>query len=367
MMDIQRLLTILFLALLPMTPVSAQEKIRAGISVPLTGPGAPYGHDILNVLTFLNEAVYQGAFEFTIEDDRCDPRQAVSVAHKLINLDRIKYVLGLPCSGAVLAAAPVYEKAKVFTFVIGGSPAISSAGDLIFRTRPSDQGAAEVLFDYVAEHHKTAALIAEETDYAQDLKKAFAARNRSGSFGITEIDFISGTADFRPIVTALKHKNLGAFVVLPQSEETLALIVKQIRELGLHHPVYGSVFPGSATFIKAAGDQAEGIIFSTLPSNEEVLTTAGKELFEKFTAAHGPLNSVHYMFYCGHAQLQSLHAAVRSGQSVRSYLYQTAFDGIAGRYYFDSSGDIMGLPYVLRRIAGGRVASIEGRPSSLHE
>ena len=109
-----------------------------------------------------------------LKDDKCNGKDAVSVAHKLINVDKVSVVLGMACSGAALAAAPLYQRAKVPVIASSASsPELSSAGDYIFRTTPSDLEAGRKLKAHVAQKHRRFAIVSEETEYAQGLKQAF--------------------------------------------------------------------------------------------------------------------------------------------------------------------------------------------------
>lgn len=116
----------------------APAKVKIGVSVPLTGAGAAYGADIRNALVFANRRIAGSAYDLVIEDDQCSNKEAVSGARKLTTIDKVRYMLGFGCSGTVIASAPIYENAGVATIASGtGAPAISDAGDYIFRTKPS--------------------------------------------------------------------------------------------------------------------------------------------------------------------------------------------------------------------------------------
>lgn len=119
-------------------PAFAEPPQSIGVSLPLSGDGANEGRDLKNLLIFANDKLAGGRYRLRFEDDRCNDRDAVSVAQKLVSLDRVHYALGFACSGAVLAAAPVYEKGHVLTIAVAtGAPAIAEAGDYIFRTMPN--------------------------------------------------------------------------------------------------------------------------------------------------------------------------------------------------------------------------------------
>jgi len=105
------------------------DTIKLGVSSALSGDAATYGLDIKDALLFANQKYGDGRYEFVFEDDRCSGRDAVSVAHKLIDIDKVDAVLGFACSGAALAALPIYEKAHIPVMVTtASSPKIRDAG-----------------------------------------------------------------------------------------------------------------------------------------------------------------------------------------------------------------------------------------------
>ncbi len=89
------------------------EKIKVGVTLPLSGNSALWGTDIKNGLLFANEDLAQGRYELIIEDDRCDAKTAVTIAHKFIEIEKVKWVLGFGCSGTLLSTAKLYEQAHV--------------------------------------------------------------------------------------------------------------------------------------------------------------------------------------------------------------------------------------------------------------
>jgi len=66
--------TLILLALVSFTLASnsfAEEKIKIGVSVPLSGAGAAYGSDIKNALLFANKKLFHSSYDLIIEDDQC--------------------------------------------------------------------------------------------------------------------------------------------------------------------------------------------------------------------------------------------------------------------------------------------------------
>lgn len=351
----------LIIALLLLTPSWVlAEKIKIGVSVPLTGAGISYGQDVKNVILFANDLLGKGRFELVIEDDQCNPKTAVAVAKKFIFIDKVAAVIGLPCSGAALAAGPIYDEARIPTISsLASSSKISSLGPYFFRTRPSDLEAARVLYNHVSKSHKRQAILAERTDFAQSLANDYEANNKNKLVSIYREDFASGESDFRPILLKIKNQGIDSLVIFTQTEVPFAVIAKQLKTLALNVPFFGAIIPGSKVFVETLGADADNLEFVTLPDLSSFLTPKGTELFERFTQKYGQLNGMHFSFPVAFESFNALQLAEQSGKINLKVLEKESFDGLFGRYSFDTNGDISGVNFVIRRIIAGKILPVE--------
>lgn len=342
--------------LVHLAPAFAQQQpVKIGVSVDLSSEAVAYGTDIKNTILFANRKLAGGKYQLVIEDDKCSGKDAVTVAQKLVTVDKVAGVLGFACSGALLAAAPVYERAK--TVVISSSSssaAVSSAGDYIFRTVPSDSLVAKVLYSHVRGKHRRFGIITEETDYAQTLTQAFIEENTGGALELERKDYLPKTQDFRTMIIGLRQKGVTGIFLNAQAEPTLAVLAKQIREMNWPVALYAVYYPGSPAFLSVAGSAAEGIEYADVPSADEVLTPEGKKVFQEFVAQYGPPKSTDCFFVMAYAAFAALDRALQSGGDVKEYLYQHPVDSIYGTFSFDARGDIVGFKHVMRVIKNGK-------------
>jgi len=353
------MLSLTVLAVWPCASLAAPIKI--GLSVPLTGPAATYGMDIKNTILFANEELGKGRYEFIIEDDRCSPREAASIAHKFVADSAIKFVLGLPCSGPALSAAPIYERGQKLVFAFASAPELSNSGEYIFRGRPSDSETAVALAGLVAGRHNRIGILAEQTDYAQAIKEALLGEFAvQGKQAFSE-DYLSDTADFRAVLLRLKSRNIEGLVIVSQSEQTAALPLKQLRELTLELPIYGSNAMVSPTFLELAGIEAEGVVVVALPPVDSVLTAAGKKIYAKYLAKYGSPKSVDYFFYSAFEAFRAMDAALMSPADPRHFLSTGKFNGIFGAYSFNEHGDMVGVAPLARLIRSRKFEPVEPR------
>ena len=350
-----RSLILIALALIPLASPAEQSKhFKIGVSLPLTGEAATYGQDMKNSFVMANEELGAGRFELVFEDDKCSGKEAANIAQKFVNVDHVDYVMGYGCSGALLAAAPILEKAKIVTIDAGGSaPAISQAGDYIFRTITSDALTAKTLFPYVAARQKKAGILSVETDFSQGFLRAFQANN-SGQIEIIAENYLPESSDFRALMLKFKGYQVDSILLNPQSEAGLVNLYRQYKESKLDVPVYAIFFPGTPTFLEKFGRGADGIVFVDTPTFDEVANASGKKFFANFKKRYGSPASVEMLIATSYLAFDILQQAVASGEDAKNFLYSHHFKSIVDDIGFDSNGDVEGISLVLRTIKDGK-------------
>lgn len=335
------------------------EMYSVGVSLPLSGGASAFGNDLRDALVFANRELAENRFNLVFEDDKCSGKDAVSAAQKFISIDKIHMASGFGCSEALLAAAPIYERSKTLVISAGTSaPAISEAGDYIFRTYPSDTIPTGILFGYVAEKHKQFGILVEDTSYPTGFADAFTEHNSSNSLNIVRESFPPQTTDFRSILTRLRSSSIDGLLLIATSDQELAELVKQTRSLGWNVPLYSTYFGGSPTFRSLAGRFSEGIIFPDFPPIEEALTDKGRSLFKKFRAEFGPAKTSDYYFITASSAIIALSEVVKTDED-KNILYHGEFQGLSGPFKFDEKGDIIGISQVLNTVRNEKVVRME--------
>jgi branched-chain amino acid transport system substrate-binding protein len=360
------LLALVSLAYADQGPGAAARKIKIGVSTAMTGGAATYGLDVRDALMFANEKFGRGRFEIIFEDDKCSGKDAVTIANKFINIDKVDFVVGFACSSATLSAAPLYERAKIPVIVTcASSPKIAAAGDYIFRTFPGDLHAARRLYRHVHGKHNSLGILSEETDYAQDFKNAFLEENcgKEKPLTVIEENYLPDTVDFKALLLKLRSKAPDGLFINTQAEGAFAVIVKQLKELDWNTTVYGAYFPGSPSFLSEAGGAAEGIEFVDTPSLDFLLVPEGKAVLEEYSSRYPKMRSVEAVFATTFEALRVLDQALLSGQDTRQFIYQSKFRGIFGPYSFDADGEIEGMTFMMKKIVQGKAVSLEYQPA----
>lgn len=115
-------------------------------------------------------------------------------------------------------------------------------------------------------NHERVAVIRTNTRYGRvGIMEYSGAAVRLGHPMMIEERFNDGETDFSMQLENIKRVSPDAILIWANARES-ALILKQIRKMGMKQPVYGSDRIVSNEFLEIAGDLAEGII-STCPYN----------------------------------------------------------------------------------------------------
>ncbi|MEY4667693.1 MAG: hypothetical protein RL518_392 [Pseudomonadota bacterium] len=338
------------------------NQTEIGVSTALTGNMAPFGVDIKNALILANDLYGRGRYHLTFEDDQCDNRQAVGIAHKFSDLDGIKYILGHACNGTLIASIPIYRRAGslvLSSFATTGD--IRDVGDKSFRLFPPDQIGAVRLFDYVLGRFKKIAFFTSQDDYTELMERWFrkTVEDRHSSISIVSDSLRRGESDFRSVLGRLKNSEPDLVVLNVNGETDFITAVKQARAIGIKCPLTGFYLPASEATMKALGSMIEGMEFINLPLLENTLSSEGKRVFDEFHRRFGAPQSIQLGVALTVDTFRILDLALSSGMPPEQYLRSRTHDSLIGPISFDETGEVKGIPFQVQKIESGKVVVLE--------
>jgi len=274
------LLTLLAVFLPPFAaPGMAQDAIRIGFFAPITGPAAADGASAKNAVELavkeVNEAggIRGKKIELIVYDDRLNPQEAVAIATKLIEKDKVAGVVSGAYSGPTRVAAPIFQKAGM-PMVAGYAvhPDVTwdakakKPNDYIFRNGflAEIEGAAAAEFAVKNLKAKRISLIFMDNDFGRAISSGFAdqAEKMGATILIRQMYKFPGEKDFRPFLTRIKEGNPDLIFAAGYYNEG-ASIVRQAKELEIKSRILGEEGFDSPKFLEIAGPAAEGVIIAT--------------------------------------------------------------------------------------------------------
>ncbi|MDP2672087.1 MAG: ABC transporter substrate-binding protein [Candidatus Daviesbacteria bacterium] len=339
--------------------------IKIGFIAPLTGDGASFGETEKGATQMVFDSINaSGGIEGRIveviyEDGKCNGKDSVSAMSKLINIDKVSVVLGGACSSETLAVAPLAEENKVILFSsFSSNPAITSAGDYVFRNAPSDSDVGKLDADTIIKGgFKKVAIVSEKNDYAQGVKEVLLKEfSKAGLSVVYDDSFAGGITNFRDYVVKVKQSKADIVYINPGSSgKTGALFIKQLRESGSKITIHGNFSIGTPEAFQIGANFLDGVVISDSVATAQNL----KDLLQEYQTKTGNKAANDFEFGASYDRANIIANAIKSvgynADKIKKYLYtMSEYNGVIGRYKFDSNGDIVGGPFFGEYIIKGQ-------------
>jgi branched-chain amino acid transport system substrate-binding protein len=346
-----------------MTAGKARADVVVGLALPRTGPVASIGDQVLNgVNAAVKDINDHGGLNgqkvvLDIQDDACDPKQAVSVANRFLQ-NKVRLVVGHVCSGATMAASEIYAEngdlmitpsANVGRLTERGLPGI-------FRVCGRDDQQGEVAARVTAERFagQKIAILHDGQPFGRGLADATkASLNRRGVQEVLFNAITPGERDYSAVITRLKSAGIGV-VYYGGYHQEMGALVRQSADQGYKGQWIGTSGIASTEFSTIAGPAADGVLMTFNPDARR--RPEAKDIVESFKARG--IDPEGFTLY-GYTALHVVADAARAAQSadpraVGSALKSGRFETVFGQVGFDAKGDITAPGYILYRWKGGR-------------
>lgn len=333
----------------------ADEQLKIGIILPLTGALAEYGIAASNGLELaLNKnSAINNKFKFIIEDDQYNPKQSITAFTKLTEIDQVSlvYQWGSLSSSAV---APVAEN-KYFPLVvmsINPQPALNKNWVVNFSN--SGKIFANILIEELRKNNvKNIGIVKTEIPYLNslydELKDALNDQEK-----VTLIDsFSPSDNDFKSSYLKLyknKFDALGVFLISGQ----VAKYYRDIPNKLLPKITFGTDFFESKTEIEAAKGKMEGAIFP----NASVEPWFYKIYEEKYN------NDIQINYAANLYDFVNLLEKIANSETKKENILNQLTsrekqEGASGEFYFTEEEGYKSFrfPAVIRKIINGKVVT----------
>ena len=343
------------------------DTIKIGVPVPLSGPYANAGIDILNAAKLAAAKINAGGgvlgkqLQIMPEDDACDAQQGVQAAQKLVDAG-VAVVAGGYCSGAALPELGALHRAGI-SYVLDAStnPKLTSMGyDDVFRTigRDDEQGpfAANFIANYL--HAKTAAVVDDNTVYAKGLADNTVSSLKKDGVNVVYYDAVTpGQMDYSAVLSHIASLDPGVIYYTGYFAEA-GLMAKEAASLHLKPQMMGGDGTVDPTLIKTAGPGAEGFIATCAPLPQ--FLSGAKDFVTSFTKAYGVAPGPYSVYE--YDAIDVVAQAIKAAGSADPAAITTAlhkvqnFNGLTGSISFNSAGDRTVAVYITVTVKNGAFA-----------
>ncbi len=359
------IIAIIILALASSKPKETGP-IKIGFIAPLTGDAASLGQNSRAAVEIsvkeINDAggINGRPLEIIYEDGQCSGKPASDAANKLINIDKVPVIIGGLCSGETSSFTDAAEKSKtVVLSYCSSAPALTFAGDYIFRNYPSDSYQGSFAADYIYNKlgKRNVAVLYVNTDYGVGIKDVFDKKFKElGGNLLDEESFKQNSSDLRTELTKIKSVKPELVYFIGYTEETIPGI-KQAKDLGINVPYFGADAWGDSKIWSTLGSLAEGDMYTMVytPLNDafksNMLAKIGNNEITVCTPqAYDAVKII----------AQIITKVGTNSEAIKNELYKTEYKGgvSAPDIKFDSNGDV-NIPYVLKTVKDGKFVLLQ--------
>lgn len=276
----------------------SSEPIKIGGMLPLSGPASIEGKQIILGLQFaVEEANAKGGLsgrklDLVMEDDESNSTKGVTAVRRLVERDKVPFIVGTYASAVAAAASKVAAEYKVPMLSGGSTGAIATdqntPGDpWFFRSWPDSNAQGDDTARAIVDrfNKRKVSIIHDNTNYGVTLAEQV-TRVVAGVGGqiVSNDGYNAGEQDFSSLLTRLRSLRPEAVYIGGWAGDG-ANIVRQASEIGLRAQFVGSGSMLSDDFIRLAGPASEGFAVASL-YEASTPNPVGKEFAERWRKKH---------------------------------------------------------------------------------
>ncbi len=355
----------------------AQEQTVTIATVgPLTGGIAHIGKDTENgVRMAVEELNAEGTtiggkkvtFVMQSEDDAGDPKQATTVAQKLVD-KKVSGVVGHLQSGTTIPASKIYYDAGIPQISPGATnPKYTQQGfNTAFRVVANDGQLGGTLGSYAVKtlHAKNIAVIDDRTAYGQGLAEEFTKGAKKAGANIVSTQYTNDKAtDFNAILTQIKAKKPDV-IFFGGLDAGAGPMLRQMKQLGIKAKLMGGDAICTTELPKLAAD---GLIDDQVVcAVAGGVAPSGKKAMDDFNTAFKKRYGHDVVIYAPYSYdaAMTLADAMKQAKSTDPKVYlpflaKINHKGVTGTVSFDAKGDMKNAALTLYTFKAGTRTQIE--------
>lgn len=345
------------------------ETIKIGVVATLTGVGSFYGEQaMIGIKLAQDEINLSGGIdgrkiELIIEDSATDLASANNAINKLINVNKVKYIVGDTWNSTTASFVSSTNDNEVL--VISPTAILNSLSkdDYLFRTNPNVDAMMKLLADYTYDEMQSrnvGILFADNVygeEHAHTFKKFF--EERGGNI-VAEESFPTPASDVRAQIVKVHSKNPDTIFNLHASGPRLGLLMQQAKELGVDVKWIGSFGVEGFALLEQYEDVVEGIVYP-YPFDLENGGPGVQAFWQKYESIYGgvPLLETANGYDALKLITSVIEIAGDDTDKAKQYLLGLEnYEGGSGSISFDENGDVI-KPILIKQIINGEFVTVK--------
>lgn len=337
---------LLLLCALMLGSVFAQDPIRVGVNLELSGRFAQIGNSALEGIRTAHEqrpTVLGRPVELSVCDNATTVEGSVACANRFVD-EGVVGVLGAIASSMSIPAAEVLQDAGIVMISTSSTnPATTQIGDYIFRMAYTDDFQGRLAADYATDDlgaTRAAIFRQQDDDYSFGLAGFFDEQfqNRGGETVV--LDYVANTVDFSAQVNDLRGFDPDVIYFAGFCAEGASLL-PQLRQQGFDQQVLAADASDDSQCPVGGGEAFDGVLFTAFGVPEQLSDAAAERAreFRTFFDVVAPAGTDFNGFTLAAADSYDvLVEAIDDADSAENAAVRDALANIAG--YPGVSGDI---------------------------
>ncbi|MDQ3997932.1 MAG: ABC transporter substrate-binding protein [Gemmatimonadota bacterium] len=300
--------------------------------------------------------------EVVFRDDQGDGARAAAIAQEFVENPTVVGVIGHVNSGAMVAAAKVYDGHLPAVATTATSPELTGISPWAFRVISSDSANGLQLARFAAKlGRRRVAILYENNSYGRGLTESF-TRHFTGD--VVSIDPIGDAGDqtFEPFVSYYRRVRPD-LVFVAGTEASGITLLREVRRQGLDVDLLGG---DGWTGVSVDTANAEGVWVGT-PFTAEDPRSDARRFVDAFKAKFGysPDGNAALAYDATMLLVHAVQTVGADRAKVRRFLAaagpRNAYRGVTGTIRFNPNGDPVAKSFVMTRIRRGALVVDAGR------
>jgi branched-chain amino acid transport system substrate-binding protein len=343
--------------------VQAQD-LRIGANLPMSGPNSEYGELFSNAANLAVEHINADKMlgkklSLVIEDSQATPQQGVVAMNKLVNVEKVPFVLSA-FTAVSKAVAPIGDRAKVVT-VNGGAigPDLAELGDYFWNVIPLVNLEAQAMAPYLVKERgwKKIALVYVDDPAGEAIRKELEANVPKAGGTLTAAIQVPRASQQFSGVAAKVREAAPDLVYIASFGAQQAQIAKQLRDNGVTQQL--ASYSAFSAPTAAQLPEAKGTLYTTQVINWDG-DAASQRVAKDWKAKTGKEPSAYVANYYNAVMIfaklaQALEKAGQpiTGENLLKQRKATAsFDVVGGKLQFLPNGTVS-VPLQINETDGG--------------
>ena len=334
-------------------PAHAQD-IKIGANFPLSGPQGSYGDVFMTGTNIAVEHInadkmLPGKLSIVYEDSQGTPQRGVIGMNKLVNVDKVPYVLS-SFTGVLKATAPIAGRTK--TPILNGSgvaPELSEQGPYFWNVLPLINFDVKAMLPYLIKERKAKRFVLiyiDETVGQAVLKEMQTTLPAAGGELVAALSIPASLQQFSGIAAKVREAKPDAIYIASWGAQQVQ-IVKQLRDNGVT-----AQLASFSTFVLPeleALPESKGALYTTQHVAWDSPDPVTRRFVESFKARYPGKQPTIYaanfynavrLFALLSVELQKKGKPITGENLLAQRLETKGFDMVGGRIVFQDNGTV---------------------------